>query len=349
MSLDYLVYTYILKAGGVYMQDKIYNLVKQFELRIIKKIPYKDYHIVSTDRGIFSLKKVDCTICEILFIHNAKEYLIKNGFKHIDRYITANGAPYVELDKDYYVMTRFIKGRKCKFTNLTEMEKAFMTLASLHKASKGYDFERKNKIRSNIGKLQEEYLERCQDFIYMKSLAQMRSQKKRIDFLFLKNVDRIYDMAIKSVVMLQNNGYFEFCEEMARENYLCHNDYNHNNIIIDKFGQFNIINFDYCKFELRCVDISNLIADAMDRVNWDFKSTLKILNAYNDVKAIEEREYKLMISFLQFPQDIWKIATEYYYQDYDYFQKAYYIKLKDKIEKIPYKIEFLKKFKKKFL
>ncbi len=331
------------------MQEIICDLTKKFGLKAIKNIPFKDYYIVVTSIGTFALKKIDYSAWEILFIHNAKEYLVNNGFDSIDRYITVHGVPYVELGKEYYVMTRLIKGRQCSFINLTDVCKGSKALADLHQASNGYYYEIKNKIRSNIGKLQEQYLERCQDFIYIKSLVKMKIQKERIDMLFLKYIDMLHDMAMESVVMLQNNGYFEICEEASRENYLCHNAYNHNNIIIDKHDKLNIINFDYCKFDLRCVDIANFISDAMDRLNWDFESALKILDSYNDVRQIEEREYKLMVSFLQFPIEIWEIATEYYYQEHDCFKKRYYIELKNKIEKIPYKIEFLKKYKERFI
>lgn len=335
--------------GGIYVQDKICHLTKTFGFNLIKNIPFKDYHIVVTNIGAFSLKRIDCTKWEIFFIHNAKEYLINNGFDSIDRYVTVYGVPYVEFDKEYYVMTKLIKGRQCSSINLTDVCKGSKALADLHQASKGYYYEIKNKFRSNIGKLQEQYLERCQDFIYIKSLVKMKRKKEKIDILFLEYVDMLHDMAMESVVMLQNSGYFEMCEEASRENYLCHNAYNHNNIIIDKYEKLNITNFDYCKFELRCVDIANFISDAMSRLNWDFESALKILNAYNSVRQIEEREYKLMISCLQFPKEIWEIATEYYYQEHDRFKKAYYIELKNKIEKIPYKIEFLKKYNEKFL
>lgn len=331
------------------MNDKLNEIAKGFGIELMKKTPGKNYYIVYTDKGVFYLKKVNCNISKILFIHNAKEYLTYRGFKNIDRYIMSNRTPYVKHDKDYYTMTRCIKGRKYDIHNTSELKKASEVLATLHNTSRGYVPRVGSKPISNMGKLQKAYLEKCEDYIYMKSLIKMRSIKSVVDDLFLDNVDMLYDMGIESVKMLQKNGYFELCQREAIGRYLCHNDYNYNNIIIDENEEFNVINFDKCRFELRCFDIANFIIDVMDRVNWNFESALVILEAYNNVRNLGEREYKIMTSFLQFPQDIWKIATKYYYEEYDLFKDKYHKRLKNRIEKLPYKIEFLNKYKQEFM
>lgn len=330
------------------MKSIIDKIISGLGYRLIKNIPRRDYYIVHTNKGVFNLKKINCTISEILFIHNAKKFLINRGFTNIAEYITWEGNPYKEYDKEYYVMTRWIKGRRYDISNCEEIKNASKTLARLHNASKGYDLTLKNEIRSNMEKLQEDYLERCEDFIYMKSLVKMKSIKDGIDILFLNEVDMLYDKGIESVKMLQRNGYFEACKEKAMEKYLCHSNYNHNNIIIGGDGEVNVINFDSCKFDLTCFDIAGFIMDAMDRLNWNFEVALEILEEYDKVRNIEEREYRLIGSFLQFPKDIWKITTRYYYEDYKYFKHKYYIELKDRIEKIPYWVDFLEKYKGRF-
>jgi len=333
------------------LKNAINKLVDRFGYRLIKNISHRNYHIVFTDKGLFLLKKIECGISEILFIHGVKEHLIKNGFDNIDRYITVKGVPYVRYGKDYYVMTKVVRGRKYNPNNSFEIQKASETLARLHEAGKNYNLNLglETELRSNIGKLQEDYLERCEDLIYMKNLVKMKTIKNKMDFLFLKDIDILYDMAMGAVKSLQKNGYFKFCEEKIGEKYLCHNDYKHNNIIIDRYGEFNIINFDCCKFELRCFDIAGFIMDAMDKLNWNFERALEILKAYDSVRRIEEKEYELMASFLQFPQDIWEINIKYYYEDCRHFKYKYYIKLKKKIEKLPCRIDFLKKYNEKFL
>ncbi|SHJ58519.1 CotS family spore coat protein [Paramaledivibacter caminithermalis] len=315
----------------------------------MKIIPRKRYYIVKTDKGTFYLKRIDYNTSQILFIHNVKEYLVYRGFKNIDRYIMAGKIPYVEHDKDIYTMTKWIKGRKYDINNSSELKKLAIALARFHNASKGYIPMKGIKCISNIGRLQEDYLEKCQDYIYIKSLVKMRTIKSKIDDLYLNNVNKLYDMGIEAVKMLQKNGYFELCNNAIKEKSLCHNNYNSNNIIIDKNGEVNILNFDNCKFELRCYDIANFIIDVMERLNWDFDKALNILKAYDYVGNLEEIEYKLMASFLQFPKDIWNIATKYYYEEYDFHKDKYYNKLKSKIEKLPYKVEFLNKYKNEFL
>lgn len=330
------------------MNDRCYKLVQRFGFQLIKNIPKKDYNIVLTDKGFFVLKKAKYKVSEILFIHGAKEHLINKGYRNIDSYITIEGIPYIEYDGDYYVMTRLIEGRRCNPNNPTEIQKASRALARLHDASKNYIPIVKENSRSNMGKLQNDYLEKCQDYIYIKSLIKMRTTKHKIDLMVLDYIDMLYDMSIESVKSLQRNGYFQYCEEEGLYRYFCHNDYNYDNILIDLSGNLSIINFDNCKYELRCFDIASFIMAVMDKLNWDFEKVIYILETYNSIRKIQEIEYKLMASFLQFPQDIWEITTKYYYDDYENLGNIYYIALKNKIERLPYRIEFLKKYNNKF-
>lgn len=331
------------------MKDRISTLVEEFGYRLKKSISHKNYNIIFSDKGLFLLKKIDYKVPEILFIHGVKEHLASNGFDNLDKYIMVNGMPYVKYDKDYYVMTKIIRGRKSNPHNLTEILKASETLARLHNAARNYNSAGEIEVRSNIGKLQEDYLERCQDFIYIKNLVKMKTTKDKMDSLFLKGIDTFYDMALEAVKLLQKNGYFEFCEEKSLEKYICHNDYKNSNIIIDRYGEFNIINFDHCKFELRCFDIANFIMDTVNKLGWNFESALEILEAYDNVIGIEEKEYKLMAAFLQFPQDIWEINAKHYYENYNYFRHRCHIELRRKIEKLPQRMKFFKKYNKEFL
>lgn len=330
------------------MKDKIDKIVNDFNCRLIRNIPVNQYHVVHTDKGIFYLKKI-ANISRILFIHDIKENLVRKGFDNIDRYRVINKKPYIQHDENSYVMTRWISGKKCNYDNDNELEQAGEYLAKFHNLSRGIISFASNELTSSMGKLQKVYLDRCEDYLYMKSLIKMRSVKSSVDDLFLNNIDILYEMGIESVKMLQKNGYFDICKKEGAARTVCHGDYNYKNIIIDEKGKLNIINFDNCRFGLRCYDLACLIVSALNRFNWDFQKVLEIFEAYNSVRKLEEIEYKIMFSFIQFPQDIWEITTRYYYEEYDIFKDKYYRILKDKMEKLQYKIDFLYKYKQKFI
>ncbi|SKC58755.1 CotS family spore coat protein [Maledivibacter halophilus] len=331
------------------MRDKINEIVNKFDCRLIRSIPINKNQVVHTDKGIFYLKKINYSITQVLFIHDVKENLVRKGFKNLDRYMVFNKRPYIQYHKNYYVMTRWVKGEKCNYNDVDELKQAAACLAKFHELTRGIISFASGELESDIGKLQKVYLDRCEDFLYIKSLIKMRDVKSNIDNLLLNNIDLLYDMGIESVKMLQKNGYFDLCRKEAAVRALCHGEYNYKNIILDENREFNIIKFDNCRFGLRCYDIACLIVSALDKLNWDFQKALIILEEYNSVRKLWEIEYKIIFSFIQFPQDIWEIATRYYYDEYDLFKDKYYKLLKSKIEKLPYKINFLYKYKEKFI
>jgi spore coat protein I len=330
-------------------KNELKEIVEKFGLETKTIFYFGTYCIIRTDRGLYSLKPVNDDKLDLLFLHGAKEHLAERGFLFTDRYVTAGGKPYVELNKKLYVMARWIKGKRCNPYSFYDIEMAAKTLAYFHKSSKGYKPSEGSTWRSNLGKWPEILLKRCEDFTYMKSLAKMKSVKKPTDILFLQNIDTIYYMAIEAVKTLQRNGYFKQVEEEEKKCYLCHGNYNYLNIIVDDRDKYNIINFDYCRYELRCLDIVNLIMDFSYRTWWNFDIALKIIEAYNCIRTIQEQEYKVMDSLFKFPHRIWKISSEYYCGSYSLNEKIYYKGLRHAVENINSQIRFLDRYCREFM
>ncbi|RKD25489.1 spore coat protein, CotS family [Caminicella sporogenes DSM 14501] len=328
------------------MVDKV---IKRFGLKI-KKYTFLNFGIlVDTDEGNFILKKINLTESRILFLHGVKEYLARRGFPYTDRYFLSKGKPYVKYKDDIYVMIKLINGKKCSYFNDIEIKKASRTLGRFHNASKGYTEGKEFQENSNLGKWPKIFLDRCDDFIYIKNLINMKTNKTYIDKLFLENVERIYNMSMECAKQLQKNKYFEVVENEGKYNFLCHNNYNFNNVIIDNNHICNIINFDYCKFELRCFDLASFIMSNIIRFNWDFDRALKILEWYNDVRLISKDELKIMACIFQFPYEFWRLANCYYYEKYISCDLYYYINFKRAVKNIDLQNKFLEKYYKEFI
>lgn len=330
------------------MEDSIKEIVKNFGLDMKKYIFFNCGYVINTDRGTFFLKKLNYDVSRLLFLHGAKEYLAKQGFFYTDRYVVSKRGPYVKYNGNIYIMTKWINGKKCSCFDASKIKEAARSLANIHNASRGYIPPKKSQWSSNLGKWQEIFLARCEDFIYIKNLVKMKSKQNQIDFIFLENVERAYNMALESVKMLQKNGYFELVKKEGKIRFLCHNNYNLDNIIIDN-NQIYVVNFDYCKFELRCFDIASFIVSNIIKFNWSFDIALQIIESYNDIRSINKEEFKIMISIFQFPERFWRLANWYYYGKYTLNDISYYIKFKKAANDMELQMRFLEQYYKKFV
>ncbi|MDF2545561.1 MAG: spore coat, CotS family protein [Anaerosolibacter sp.] len=331
------------------MDAKIKEIVKRFGLRVNNIIPLRAVYMVDTNEGRFCLKKINYTEDKLLFLYNVKEHLAENGFDHTDRYRLAYQKPFVKNKNNLYIMTRWIDGRECDFHNPIEAKEAAENLGKLHMASKGFMAPKEVKVKSDLGKWPKTYLQRCEDLIVIKNLVKMKSVKDKVDMLFLRNVDMCYRMGMNAVQMLQDHSYDQQVELEGREGYLCHHDYTYHNIILDSNGKQHVIDFDYCKHELRCYDLAHFIMRNMRRFYWDFDMALTLIEAYNQTRTVSDREMRLMVTLFQFPQKFWRICNRYYYEKYNWTEEIFAKHLSESIIDLPFQMDFLEKYYKKFL
>ncbi|MBB6215548.1 CotS family spore coat protein [Anaerosolibacter carboniphilus] len=331
------------------MDAKLKEIVRRFSLRVNSIIPLRAVYLVDTNEGRFCLKKINYKEDKLLFLYNVKEYLAQNGFEYTDRYRLAHQSPFVKNRNDLYIMTRWIDGRECDFHNPIEVKAAAKNLGRLHIASKGFTAPETGKVKSDLGKWTKTYLQRCEDLIVIKNLVKMKSAKDTVDMLFLRNVDMCYRMGVNAIQMLQSHGYDQQVELEGKERYLCHHDYTYHNIILDPKGEQHLIDFDYCKHELRCYDLAHFIMRNMRRFYWDFDMALELIEAYNQIRSVSDMELKLMVSLFQFPQKLWRVCNRYYYEKYDWSEEVFLKHLTEAIDDLPFQIDFLEKYHKKFL
>ena len=80
-------------------------------------------------------------------------------------------------------------------------------------------------------------------------------------------------------------------------------------IVLNDNMDVHVIDFDYCKRELRTFDISNFMIKVLKRVEWSMDFATAIIDSYNSVSALKPEEYKVLYVFLLFPQRYWRLAN----------------------------------------
>ena len=219
----------------------------------------------------------------ILFTDKGKKILniIKENDRYILQYCTnSNGDIITEWKGKSYVLLDMIEGREATFTNPIEVEWCTKALANFHNASKNIINNFTNEdIRLNKSKnLIYEFLNDLCFITEAERVIGKFSYKNEFDILFLDNVSKAKNDLNKSINLLTNSSYNELYAD-EKNMILCHLDLAHHNFIIDE-DEVNMIDFDYCKIDIRSMDIYNLIIKVIKNYLYDKEVIINISKDY---------------------------------------------------------------------
>lgn len=323
-----------------------FEIERQFNIKIESIKPNKGVYHLKTDKGEKCLKKINYGAQKLLFVYGAKEHLIKNNFNRVDRYcLNAEGEPYALVNEDLYTLSEWIEGRECDFHNLEDVNIAAKNLAYMHIASKGYEPPENSKLKSDLERWPHLMDKRVKSFDKMRDMARKKNNKSSFDLSYIKAMQFYKDLGKRAMEVLNSSEYINICKLTEVERSFCHHDYTYHNIIIDKNNDVNIIDFDYCKREVRAYDISNFMIKVLKRVDWNMEFANTILNSYNEINPLMEEEYRLIFSFLLFPQRFWRLANRYYYNEVNWAQNTFANKLEDLVKEQQIYLKFIEGFK----
>jgi len=326
-----------------------FEIERQFDIKIEVIKANKGIYYLKSNKGERCLKKINYGPQKLLFVCGAKDHLINNGFRGVDKYyLNIDGEPYALVNEDLYTLSEWLDGRECDFHNIEEVKIAARTLAQMHEASKGYDPPENSKLKSDLGRWPHLMAKRIKSFDKMRDMVRKRNNKNNFDLVYLKSMEFYKEIGKKALRTLEESSYLELCQIAENDKSFCHHDYTYHNIIIDKEENVNIIDFDYCKREVRAFDISNFMTKVLKRVNWDMNFAKAIIDSYNEVSEIREDEYKVLFAYLQFPQRYWRLANRYYYNEVNWGQNTFASKIEAIIKEQELFLAFLEGFKNEY-
>ena len=326
-----------------------FEIERQFDIKIEVLKANKGVYYLRTNKGERCLKKINYGPQKLLFVYGAKEHLIKNGFNMVDRYfLNVEGEPYALVNEDLYTLSEWLEGRECDFHNVEEVKLAAKTLATMHEASKGYDPPENSKLKSDLGRWPHLMEKRIKSLDKMRDMIRKKNNKSEFDLLYLKSMEFYKEMGKKAFDTLQSSAYYDLCSVTEKEKSFCHHDFTYHNIILDDNNDVHVIDFDFCKREVRTFDISNFMIKVLKRVDWDINFAKAIIESYNSVSPLSKEEYQVLYAYLQFPQRYWRLANRYYYNEVNWGQVTFTNKLQSIINEKEKYLKLLDDFKSEY-
>jgi len=325
------------------------------DISIIKDVVCDAYGIniffVEKNKNVYKLQSKDKTYClkvinynlgHFLFILGAIRHLQNNGFDKIPDIIkTKSGSNYICISGKYAYLTDWLNCRQSNYDNPVDLSIAASKLAELHVKSEGFRINKNMDPRIGWLKWMETFTTRISEIIDFKERILKKGVKTEFDLLYIKDMSEELDIADSSIINLYNSDYiYNMKKEIARRGF-CHHDYAHHNILIDKSGNANVIDFDYCILDSHLHDLSSLMLRRLKNSKWDLGNAYFIMESYSSIKEVKNSDIPIMAAFMEFPQDYWQLGIQYYWENKDWDEEVFISKLNKIYEDREEKHEFL--------
>lgn len=324
------------------MQEIERQISRGYGIDIKNIYPFKDVFIIESSSGKKVLRKLNLSPGRINFIHEAKEHLVRNNFKNLDRYLcTKDNEPYISIDGVNYTVSDYVEGCESDFEKREDIVKSATVLAKLHASTRGFIAPKNCIPRDDLGKLPVYFKKRLEEMKRIKRIAQR--EKRKIDYLVLEYIDYFCELGEDAIKKLSDSKYVEITEKARDEGIFCHHDYTHSNIINSADDTY-VINFNYCCFELKVYDIANLLRRKMRKCKWNLSEAEIIIDSYSSIEPISADEFFILKIILQFPQKFWRVINKYYNSRRTWRERNYYSKFYEAVEEIDWHRRFLNDF-----
>jgi CotS family spore coat protein len=327
--------------------EELKTLVKDKYSLIIKDIEkIKNVYRIETENEMYCLKIINYDFKHFLFIVGAIKHLQTNGFQKIPEIISTNdNKDYIAIDKKFAYLTPWLNARECNYDNPVEIKLSTSKLADLHKKSLNFKVTPEMKPRIGWLKWIETYKTREREILDFKRRIYEKETFTEFDENYLKIMEEELSRSSRSITNLWKSDYIDKMKEEIKHRGLCHHDYAHHNVLIEKSGEVNIIDFDYCILDTHLHDLSSLLIRRMKNSKWSIDNALFILDEYDATNPIYKSDIEVMAAFMEFPQEYWQTGIQYYWEKKNWGEEFFLKKLQKISEDRVDRQNFIYKFK----
>ncbi|HEX3032577.1 MAG TPA: CotS family spore coat protein [Bacillota bacterium] len=319
-------------------------LLEEYSFRVFKSEPSRKVFKLSTGQGDKSLKGSTLPIEDLQFMFNSMEHLWNRGFYRFARInLTSSGKAFIRQGNRHYFVSDWISGKEADYRSEQDVRITAACLAEMHETSKGLSPGSARPPKYSLGEWPENFYRKIGHLQEFLRETRPKKHKTRFDRLFLRYWDSYYEEALTALEYLRLSPYQELVNHSLLSPSLCHHDIAHHNVII-RDGQGYLIDFDYCICDLRIHDIASLVIRVLKKNNWNTAKGEKALKYYHRHSGIWQKELKVMLPFMMFPQDFWQVAWTYYREDIGRTEKESLSRMEKVLKMNEQKKEFLREF-----
>ena len=310
--------------------DKITDIIKKnynIKLDSIEKI--KNIYKITSNNFTYCIKVIKYELPHFKFILTAILHIQNREFLSTPKIIKTNaGEDYIEFFGKFAYLCEWVDGRESNYDNPVELASVSRKLAEFHRCSE--DFILQQGVKPRIGWFNwiRTFNVRKNEMLDFKRIINSSRNRYEFDEIYLDCISDEIMRAKMAINEIKASKYLECMSEGVLKRGFCHHDYANHNVLIDRNGNINVIDFDYCILDTNLHDLGSLMIRSMKNGKWDIYKGRSILNSYQRIYKINEDELEILKGFIRFPQEFWQLGIQRYWEKQPWSEQLYLRKLK---------------------
>ena len=307
------------------MEDRSNEIISQYEMKIYRSYRARGGVILETDRGLRFLSPCRASERRLEFEDALKMQIREHGYKNIDNCVRNTQQKLVSVNSvgERYYLREWYALAECSLRQEESVVMAAENLALLHLAMSGIRIGEDGMIFEEEDPLpilerRNRELKRVQGFLAK------RKNKSGFEVKYLNCCGSFYEEALRATEELRGMNCSAYLEECIRYGNVAHGAYTYHNILMDgdvkrqpgvspwAAGHIATVNFEQASFGMQINDLYQYLRKVMEKNNWNQELGKRLLNAYENVRALSVKEKQMIKILLMYPEKFWKV-TNYYY------------------------------------
>lgn len=296
------------------MDDRIAELVKQYDVEVYKASRIKGAWILETNQGLKYFSNCNYSESRAKLAQNVKQYSKDRGFLLVDFFVpTKEGTflvqgPYSEM----FIMRDWFYGEECNVKSQEEVLLLAKTLAKLHLCMTGICGAEEEETFCYQTKLTDQLEKRNRELRRVRAYIREKKQKNSFEQKFLSRFEEQYEQAQKAKNILSKEMYEMYYKKAVEDGCFLHGNYTHHSVLVLSEEEMAVHGFDKVTKGVQIHDFYLLFRKMMEKWDWDVIFGNSLLEEYNKVKPISKEEYHMLQVLVSYPEKFWKVANQYY-------------------------------------
>lgn len=292
------------------MDDKIKEVVEQYELNIKNVYRVRGAYILDTGEGLRILREFRSTPQKAEFAQLVKESLREQGYIYTDLYLRNREGDLIteNVMGNQYVLKHRFMGEECDLKSKEQVAGAAENLAKLHNMMRGVTTEPLTFQADTFG---ETLIKHNRELRRVRSYIREKKQRNEFELLFLSIFSEFYQEAEDAESMLSDIEGEGLYQELNEQQTLCHGSYNYHNVLFTSSG-IATTSFERTHLQLQVMDLYDFVRKLMEKNNWNLYLLQTVLEHYQKVRPLSKEEKKLLYIWMIYPEKFWKITNFYY-------------------------------------
>lgn len=334
------------------MEEKIRYLLENYPLEVKQLYRGRSAWLCETNQGLKLIREYKGSPKRLECERKVKTHLRNHGCAYIDQIIQNQEGSCLTQDSDgtAYVLTDWYRGRECNPRDKEEVLTAVVHMAGMHRQMQGINenlsegTEASEAFGENIfhtKNILQEMEQRSRELRKIRNYVMRKKQKNDFDRKFMEVYAEIENDAQRAKQILMDMDYLGIFEEICRERFLCHGDFNQHNLIMLR-GEIAVVHFDRMHMEVQASDLYMFMRKVLEKNRWNTGLGMAMLRAYQRVRPMNYREMRCLYALMLFPEKFWKIANRYHNSRKSWMSGQNMMKLEKLIREKELKNGFLK-------